>query len=172
MPNWIEGQLRIIGKNLDIMNFLSSLEVTPFWADPNGKIITLQEVGRQTEEYPSIKSIYSGNSEGSILFPGGDRAYADNTGGSDFYFSYNKEQEEAIGATAIPFRQAWKVNVEYLAGISEKYNLELKLLAADSGQWLEQIIWIYNGNLLKSETTRYSTKEAFFRGCFIPLNGD
>jgi hypothetical protein len=163
MPNWCEGTLRVRGKGKDIQDFFGENLM---------EIDTVEDNEGIRNVITPIKNLWI--DRGSYItfnFESGDLWFSETnrmfTCGCK-HISFEKDDMEIIVSHAIQIQQAWSIQSDYLQRMSEKYNLEIKILAFEHGNEFAQDIYIKNGELIKDEDIEY---DDWTFDCPCPLLG-
>lgn len=175
MPNWIEGQLRIRGTNANIFRFLKDIEAITYeypGTKETRKVVKLGDLKGAIKTSDGWTRVYGDNSH-LLHFPGSKRAFMEGSDGdgSSLYFHFENGDEDKENALAVPFKQAWNVNAEYLAGLSKEYRLELRIIAVDQGSFKVTKVHVASGDILIDSTRIFDNYVDFVMECDTPLYG-
>ena len=145
MPNWAEGQLKVRGKQEDIMNFIKEgLELTLIVPDKE-KEVKPKFYHNDTYGYSSIDSrtLYS-----EYWFVGSQRMFV-------ILDEMNTEFDDRDNGKKIiksfMCKQAWSIDAQFLAEMSVKYNVDFKIYAFECGEQYNQDIEIIDGEIVKNK---------------------
>lgn len=153
MPNWAAGTMKIRGTRENIKNLLMS-ELKPIQsfrqtiAQIKGKEIEPLEVEIKEDEWDFIMKSPNG-----LHISGTSRAFIE--GPIEWFFS--DQAEEVLTITT--FRQAWAVDAEPFAEISERYDVDIKIHVFERGMEFNQEIEIHKGNVIRNETIKFENYE-------------
>lgn len=142
MPNWMEGNLKIKGKQKDIVKFF-----TEQFTDKNEGF----NLELDTDEL-GLKQKYNA---ASLWFKDISRAFTDDNYVTIHYKDYwnkQKNYEEEIVAVSIRFCQAWSLKPKEFAELAKRYNLCFKILGHDQGMQITQRLEVSsNGEIIDFE---------------------
>jgi hypothetical protein len=165
MPNWCEGTLRIRGKVKDIIQmFFDNLEIVTYTGENARKSTPIKDdvsvywncEARSYFEFYGLK-------EGVVYFKDSKRLMV-----NEGEFEYRKDELDEVRSCAMDVQQAWRLDVKYLAELSGKYNLEMKITGFELGQEMVQRIYVKNGEVLENEEIEY---EDWYFDCICPRLG-
>lgn len=138
MANWCEGTLKIRGERKDIVDFLrNGLEM------------------EDTDDKPEVID----NEDGIELITDYKDCYVKNTNRG--FIRYELYYAEKFNLIVANYYQAWSVNIEELASISECYNLDFKILAKEPDCALIQDIEIHKGVIVRDFSKSYVDYASF-----------
>ena len=149
MPNWAEGQLKIRGKQEDIMNFIKEgLELS--------LIVPNAEQELQPKFYHNNIYGYSGV-ESTMLdleywFKGSKRMFVVL---DEVNTEFDDEDNDKIIIKSFMCKQAWGIDAQFLGEMSVKYNVDFKIYAFERGEQYNQDIEIVNGEIVKNKLIRF-----------------
>lgn len=142
MPNWVKGDLKVRGKIEDIKRFVKEgLMVVDFY----GNEMDIIEFNYDTEE-----SFYINITE-TLWMKDSRRHFIEPSYGIEAYASSKEENAIMIA----PMKAAWAIDTIYLQDISNKYNVDLKIFAFESGAEFCQDIEVHKGEIILDETITY-----------------
>jgi hypothetical protein len=101
--------------------------------------------------------------EGVVYFKGSKRLMV-----NEGEFEYRKDELDEVRSCAMDVQQAWRLDAKYLAELSGKYNLEMKITGFELGQEMVQKIYVKNGEVLENEEIEY---EDWYFDCICPRLG-
>lgn len=133
MPNWCEGVMKLRGSKDNILRFLKE----GFKPSYKNSAIEIDEFG---EEVNIINVNYIENTS---------RAFVDEQ------TAYIPEKEDPVVLT-LKIRQAWDFAVADFVGITEKYNLDIRLFGWERGMEFSREILIVDNNIIKDRAYKYS----------------
>ena len=135
MPNWIEGTLKLRGKQENIRRFFREGLQPSSWPKPEDSVGQIIDRSAENELY------FEFNNEPHIV--GTRRA---------FITDESAYMSEESGVVCVNVKQAWAFHVgsgsndlEAWKGISDKYNVDIKLYGIERGMEFTQEIIILRG---------------------------
>ena len=157
MPNWCEGVLKVRGPIENIKRFLlegidyNDYQYTPHMND-NG-IVSLEETAIPREEI--TKEI----GDNGVYITNTDELYIKDTRrmfvASDDIDS-NVIRRDNTALIFIDVKQAWGFIADDLARISQKYGVDFRIFATESGMEFCQEIEVINGEITKDRIIPYT----------------
>lgn len=144
MPNWCEGTLRIRGKQKDIRRFLKE---------------GLEPAMGSKVVYNSDEQI---RYDGCIWIKNTHRGFVDDV---DVWFG-KRENDQMIIALHASF--AWNIDAYPFIGISQEYNIDLRIYGFERGMEFCQDIEVIDGKITKDDFIKY---EDYLWDCPCPLLG-
>ena len=150
MPNWCEGVIKVRGKKNDVISFLENeilkMNYTGLFETPKGENIKMEDVG-----YVYTYRLDDENKEYFYLKDSA-RCFIE----QNYIEIYNYDDEE-IDETyvTLKFKQAWDVEEELFAKLSEKYNIDFNIYASERGMEFERYITIIKGKFTRLEAKKY-----------------
>ena len=173
MPNWCEGSLKLRGKYEDILRFWQEgVNAYSYSADRNnerGTDLIPKEEWYEIEEWEDSTTIANHISSSCwIYIEGTKRAFVD-----DSFCSYTILKDSSGKAImAIPFRQAWAIRQQDWVDIANKYNLEIKIYAIESGMGFYCSFHVLSdGAILENNFCQTDKYEDFVWNCPFPWMG-
>ena len=157
MPNWCEGVLKVRGPIENIKRFLlegidyNDYQYTPHMND-NG-IVSLEETAIPREEITKEigdNGVYITNTEESYIKDTRRMFVASDDIGSDII------RRDNIALIFIDVKQAWGFIANDLARISQKYGVDFRIFATESGMEFCQEIEVINGEITIDREVPYS----------------
>ena len=144
MPNWCEGTLKIRGKQKDIRQFLKE---------------GLEPAMGSKVVYNSTEQI---RYDGSVWIKNTRRGFVDDV---DVWFD-KRENDQMIIALHASF--AWRIDAYPLIGVSQEYNIDLRIYGFERGMEFCQDIEVIDGKITKDDVIEY---EDYLWDCPCPLLG-
>lgn len=146
MPNWIKGDLKVRGAKENIRRFLlEGLKPIPKGLFNPEQVET--EIVCDDEWEFSIKSKTS-----SFYIIGTRRNFIDR----EKIETYINDWEDEEGVIVLEdYKAAWGIEVESLAEISEKFNIDFKILGFEPGMEFNQDVEIIKGEIIKDEEIKF-----------------
>ena len=129
MPNWVEGILKVRGKQKDIINFIENgltLQKNIYYEYGKSKLKGIKPKAELDNEYIIIKNSKEGD---YIYINETSRHFADTADEISTTYILN-----GICILLLDFSAAWSIDTEELADISKKYNIDLKIYGFESGR--------------------------------------
>ncbi|MEZ0482617.1 hypothetical protein [Planococcus sp. SSTMD024] len=160
MPNWAEGSLKVRGKEKDIVAFLrGALGGIPSFgasikAALGGGEIEVPGVTIEEDDFNMVISSPNG-----LHIEGSRRAFIE--GSVDYWFLDEDDEEEPaqVVFTIDNFKQAWAVQSDNFARLSEKYNIDIKIHAFERGMQFNQLIEIHKGEIIHDQEIQFDDYE-------------
>lgn len=156
MPNWCEGIMKLRGNKENLLKFaleeLIRVERKSFFEINHKKLFG------EDFDYTDYQ-LYVDNEKQDIWFKNSRRMFI--TQNIDWWFdnAFNVREEENY-IQCLDIKQAWDIDVDDLLKIAQEYNLDIKVIAFESGMQFHREILIENGKLEKNITKQYdNTKE-------------
>jgi hypothetical protein len=146
MPNWCEGVLRIRGKQKDIINLVESRFVLPNYKENITESIKYVDDGKYmtiTDQRFIETELWVKNSRRMFI----ELLW-------EFEFLDNHDMEEIITVTC-NCRQAWGMDSQFLAELSNEYKVDFRIYAFEKGSEFNQDIEVINGEVTKDDTIKF-----------------
>lgn len=132
MPNWIEGTLKIRGKQENVKRFL--LEGTePCYNNENGVV----------EDALCIKA------NDNVWVKGTRRAFIDP------FVLYFDDYDEEYNTYCVPVRQAWYFSADDWEKVAYKYEVDLRLYGFEQGMQFCQEVEVIDGEITIDEQYKF-----------------
>ena len=149
MPNWAEGQLKVRGKQEDIMNFIKEgLELSLIVPDKEREVKP-KFYHNDTYGYSGVDSHML---DSEYWFVGSQRMFV-------ILDEMNTEFDDRDNGKKIVksfmCKQAWGIDTQFLGEMSVKYNVDFKIYAFERGEQYNQDIEIVNGEIVKNKLIRF-----------------
>lgn len=150
MPNWCEGVIKVRGKKNDVISFLENeilkMNYTGLFEIPKSENIKMEDIGYGYEyKLDDDKKEY-------FYLKDSTRCFIKQNYIEIYIYSDTEEKETYV---TLEFKQAWDVEEELFAKLSEKYNIDFNIYATEKGMEFEKYITIINGEFTRLETKEY-----------------
>lgn len=147
MPNWCKGDLKVRGTKENIRKFLlDGLEpISKGFLNP--EIVETEIICDDTWEF-SIKS-----ETGAFYILGTRRNFIDGEIIETDINDWEDDEEKVI--VIKDYKAAWGIYADNLASISEKFNIDFKILGFERGMEFNQDIEIIKGKIIKDEEIKF-----------------
>lgn len=146
MPNWCKGDLKVRGTKENIKKFLLEGLQPISKGFLNLEPVETQIICDDDWEF-KIKS-----ETGAFYINGTRRNFIDN----DIIETYINEWEDEEGVIVLEdYKAAWGIETEPLAAISEKFNIDFKILGFEQGMEFNQDVEIIKGKIIKDEEIEF-----------------
>lgn len=142
MPNWIEGTMKLRGKQKDIMRFLDTE-------------IIVNDSGGDISDY-----VDRNNGDGFVEYEFKNDPYVNGTRRMfvDESYIYIDEDDECVCLVCLNIRQAWSFSprgdedLRLWADFTKKYNIDIKLFGIECGmQFTQEVIAIKGERVINNE---------------------
>lgn len=146
MPNWCEGTLKVRGSLENLKTFvLNALKECRYYgAPPEGPLLDVYESEQEFEAKLNRTAHLEGTSRG---FVESDNGYQ--------YFYFNDEDGDQI-LLLHKTQFAWNIDAEELRHLCNKYHVDMKITAFESGMEFQRDIEIVKGVIVMDNTTEYA----------------
>ncbi|MBH0331460.1 hypothetical protein ABH14_16930 [Brevibacillus brevis] len=135
MPNWCSGALKVRGEKEDVLRFLKEgLEPT------GGLFSTGEAVVTEDEDSIVLKTDLMG-----FHINGTHRCFTEST---VVEWEYDR-------MLILDVDCAWGIDVDGLAEVSKKYNLDFKIYAFEKGMEFNQDVEIHKGEIIKNDEIHF-----------------
>ena len=150
MPNWCKGVIKVRGTKKDVISFLENeilkFEYTGLFESPKSENIKMEDIGYGYEyKLDDDKKEY-------FYLKDSTRCFIEQNYIEIYIYSDTEEKETYV---TLEFKQAWDVEEELFAKLSEKYNIDFNIYATEKGMEFEKYITIINGEFTRLETKEY-----------------
>lgn len=147
MPNWCRGDLKVRGTKENIRKFLlEGLQpISKGFLSP--ELVETEIICDDTWEF-SIKS-----ETGAFYILGTRRNFIDGEKIETDINDWEDDEEKVI--VIEDYKAAWGIDADHLASISEKFNIDFKILGFEQGMEFNQDIEVINGKIIKDEEIKF-----------------
>lgn len=161
MPNWIEGELKIRGKNNDVIKFAKEVfqaQQTLVLKEDGPEVINNKVVIEENYGDLSIRT------NEQFWLKNSRRAFVESNS-IDIY-----EIDEPFLTVCIEgFKQAWGLDVEYYQQLSKEYNIDIRVYGFERGMQYNHELEISSGTMVKNNVHEY--KDYDWESIFSNLGG-
>lgn len=160
MPNWIEGNIKVRGAEKDLYKFFS--KAFSYYSlkhvKQNGKLdlITVKDESKIKIYHGDDDECYAEIEIPADCYLEGTRRAFINANESVYFEDITSEEQRTI---CVSLRQAWEWSIENYISLSEKYNVDIKVIGWECGMCYKGEVEVIRGQEPKYMETKYDDWE-------------